>query len=136
MPYFVEEDACDFGDLGNAALGRWLVVPEHLHPEGRPMETGTRHLPGRHGLDDVVDMTRHSSRMGPQAGVDLVGVDQQGRDSGSEPRQSAELSDFRVVQVRDCGHMALGLHDECAEPERADAVFDHPAGSSVESSPG
>lgn len=133
---FVEEGTRTFGKLGNAALGGRLVVPEHLHLERWPVEAGLRYLLARHRLDDVVDMTRHSARMGPQAGVDLVGVDQHGRNFGSEPQQTAEFGGFRVVQVRDGGHMTFGLHDECAEPEWADTVFDHPVGSLVESSPG
>ena len=41
-----------------------------------------------------------------------------------------------MVEVGYRGHVALGLDDQCAEPERAHAVLDTPAPAAVDSPPG
>jgi len=73
-----------------------------------------------------VDVARDAAGVGPEADIDLLGAKGLG-DRGRDPsQQRPELGRLVLVEIGDVENVALRLDDQRADPERADAMLDHP----------
>ena len=74
-----------------------------------------------------MDVARDAVGVGPEADVDLLGVEGPRHRRGSAPQERADLRRLVLVEVGDVKDVALRLDDQRPDAERADAVLDHPA---------
>ena len=83
-------------------------------------------------LNDVVDMGGLAAGVRPQTDVGLLRLKQAVHDSCAPTQQGPLLLGFVHGQLCDPSHVPLGLDEECADSQRADAMLYPPAPGVVE----
>ena len=78
-------------------------------------------------LYDVMDVDGDTSGVRPKTHVDLLWIDELVDYGGRALKGGTELGALQLAQLGNPGHMADRFHDQRADTERPDAMFDSPA---------
>ena len=79
------------GEERDLVLRRKLAAREHRHLQCGSVRGVIVHQRTCHRLDDVVDVHGHAARVRPEAGVDLLGLDELVDDGGRTVQQRPDL---------------------------------------------
>ena len=105
---------------------RHIIPLEHPDLQGRAVDIEFLHLRTGHRLDNPVDVSGHTVRMRPERDVDLLRLDKLRHESGRSSDQRTEFFGLGLTQLGNSKDVPPRLHDERADAQRSDRVFDTP----------
>ena len=95
-------------------VGGFDAAVRHRHLESRTRAFTDLSRLGSDGLNNEVNVPRFPPEVGPEADVDLVGIDEGPDYVGHARKKWPELGGLIGCEIPDVNTMAFGFDDECA----------------------